>query len=76
MEGLTEGRIVHYVLPNGSHVPAIVIKVWQKEAGTCNLHVFPDWANDGYPEGAFWATSIPPDFEDMKINSWHWIERA
>lgn len=29
MEGLTEGRIVHYVLPNGEHRPAIVVRVWR-----------------------------------------------
>lgn len=29
MEGLTEGRIVHYVLPDGQHRPAIIVKVWR-----------------------------------------------
>jgi hypothetical protein len=35
MEGLIEGRIVHYVLPDGptkgEHRPAIVVKVWRGE---------------------------------------------
>lgn len=34
MEGLTEGRIVHYVLPSGryagEHRAAIIIKVWRR----------------------------------------------
>jgi hypothetical protein len=30
MEGLTEGRIVHYVMPNGEHRPAIVVRVWRQ----------------------------------------------
>lgn len=35
MEGLTEGRIVHYVLPDGpsagEHRPAIIVRVWRGE---------------------------------------------
>jgi len=55
MEGLTEGRIVHYVMPDGvEHRPAIVVKVWRKEDGTppdngvSNLQVFTDGTNDFY----------------------------
>jgi hypothetical protein len=62
MEGLTEGRIVHYVLGEGDdtdnpgrHTPAIVVRVWRDEAnypeGTCNLHVFTDHSND-FPIGS------------------------
>ncbi len=29
MEGLTEGRIVHYVLSNGQHRAAIVVRVFE-----------------------------------------------
>lgn len=58
MNGLTEGRIVHYVLQNGVHRPAIVVKVWRysepvqnesdevvytiPENGCSNLQVFTD----------------------------------
>jgi hypothetical protein len=47
MEGLTEGRIVHYVMPDGKHVPAIVVKVWDTTGsmGTSNLQVFTDGSN-------------------------------
>lgn len=52
MEGLTEGRIVHYVLPDGNHEgehrPAIIVKVWNKTTGYVNLQVFVDGTND-YP---------------------------
>lgn len=63
MEGLTEGRIVHYVLQNGEHRPAIVVKVWQQsdydpegnvsglpkspENGCSNLQVFMDSDAEG-----------------------------
>ncbi len=30
MKDLTEGRIVHYVMLNGEHRPAFVVRVWRK----------------------------------------------
>lgn len=45
MEGLIEGRIVHYVMPTGEHRPAIVTKVWS-DNGLSNLNVFTDYSND------------------------------
>lgn len=56
MEGLTEGRIVHYVLNEGNgkgqHRPAVVVRVWRitgegniktpPENGCSNLQVFTD----------------------------------
>lgn len=81
MEGLTEGRIVHYVLPDGPHQgehrPAIVVKVWSKDVGTSNLQVFVDGENDGYPAGTnvVWKTSITYS-ENPVSGTWHWIEKA
>lgn len=46
MDGLTEGRIVHFVMPNGEHRPAIIVKNWSETAGTSNLIVFSDGHND------------------------------
>jgi hypothetical protein len=59
MDGLIEGRIVHFVMPNGQHRPAIVVQVWRvpdspgpepilkaPENGCCNLRVFTDGPND------------------------------
>ena len=84
MDGLTEGRIVHYVLESGrsqgEHRPAIVVKVWPQYAeshpGMVQLQVFTDQTNDGFDTGTIWRTSIHPDFEDKKPGTWHWIERA
>lgn len=89
MEGLTEGRMVHYVLPNGDHRPAVVVKVWNKEDGYVNLQVFTDGRNDrhAYPadagdilsdidRGLLWVTSIYPDLVDKPPDTWHWIEQA
>jgi hypothetical protein len=48
IEGLTEGRIVHYVLEGkGDHRPAIVVRDWKQENGLVNLQVFTDGWNDG-----------------------------
>lgn len=61
--GLTEGRIVHYVLPKsetcrepGAHRPAIIVRVcpsewgYPVEEGRVNLHVFTDYQNDFSPK--------------------------
>lgn len=81
MDGLTEGRIVHFTMPNGNHRPAIVVKVWSKETGLVNLQVFTDGLNDAPlhtndAPGLMWATSIFPDETEKRVGSWHWIEKA
>lgn len=80
--GLTEGRMVHYVLPNGhrfagEHRPAVIVKVWDHGHGTSNLQVFTDGRNDDDYElnGLTWATSIMYS-EEPKPSTWHFIERA
>ena len=56
MDGLTEGRIVHYVMPNGNHRPAIIVNAWKELSPPCdgyaNLQVFTDGTNDliGVPD--------------------------
>lgn len=91
MDGLTEGRIVHYVLPNGEHRPAMVVRVWNKSAGTVNLQVFTDSDNDiaafaadsgvaqTYKEeirrGIVWKTSVGYSEKDIS-GTWHWVEKA
>lgn len=57
MDGLTEGRIVHYVLEDGrskgQHRPAIVVRDWKQENGLCQLQVFTDGLNDGFESGHY-----------------------
>lgn len=81
MPGLTEGRIVHYVLPDDisntsplEHRPAIIVKVWDRFFGTVNLQVFTDGANDGMPS-IVWKTSIRHD-KTGSPGTWHFIEPA
>lgn len=83
MEGLTEGRMVHYVLPDGpshgQHRPATVVKVWDVSGceGYVNLQVFTDGSNDGekYASGLYWATSKCYS-QEPKEDTWHWIEKV
>ena len=80
MEGLTEGRIVHFVIPDGNknageHRPAIIVKVWNKASGYVNLWVFFDGTNDGEIANTPWQTSIPYS-EQPDSRTWHWIEKA
>jgi hypothetical protein len=45
MDGLIEGRIVHFVMPDGKHSPAMIVRVWNQETGMSNLQVFTDGSN-------------------------------
>lgn len=82
IEGLTAGRIVHYVMPNNVHRPAIIVNVHDAASGLVNARVFTDGANDytavgWHSEHPGWVTSI--HFDDSPapaISTWHFIERA
>ncbi len=54
MDGLTEGRIVHYVLESGrskgAHRPAIVVRDWKQSNGLVQLQVFTDGWNDEFKD--------------------------
>lgn len=87
MDGVTEGRIVHYVLSEGNsigeHRAAIIVNAWAdlpqyQSDGRVNLHVFPDFGNDGeaFNSGDYWATSVVNDEETKAPGTWHWIEKV
>lgn len=74
---LTEGMIVHYVMPNGrypgEHRPAMVVRIWPG-AHSVQLNVFVDFENDGYSTSPIWATSVVEDSSGQKPGTWHWPE--
>lgn len=79
MDGLTIGRIVHYVFPGpfGDECPATVVGVWQD--GLVNLQLFPDSDNEGKNNQRVrledrWRTSIKFS-ENKGPHTWHWPER-
>ena len=86
MNGITEGRIVQYVLKDGDLPddkkhnvgrvrPAIIVECWGGGTDKVNLSVFSDYGNDGRHEGHFWATSVPYD-DTNKPGTWHWPVRS
>ena len=88
MEGLTAGRIVHYVLNEGHNVgqcrPAIVVRTWGDPPTApypIQLQVFVDGTNDwpGETVGHMWRTSVVYDDRaagERQRGTWHWIEKA
>ncbi len=56
MEGLTEGRIVHYVLVNGEHRAAIVVRVSQASRMALQTSLCSRMARTMH--GLFLATSL------------------
>lgn len=77
MEGLTVGRMVHYVaygtpggeFPVGAHRAAIVTEVEDAEAGIVTLSIL-------NPSGIFFNSHLPYDETAQRPGTWHWIERA
>ncbi|MGA9771664.1 MAG: hypothetical protein WBV94_21720 [Blastocatellia bacterium] len=79
IKGLIEGRIVHFVLPDGprigEHRPAIITKVWNADPGTVNLQVFMDGLRDNGGTTR-WFSSVLPDEENKREGTWHFPERV
>lgn len=85
MEGLTAGRIVHYVMNDGhkpDHRAAIVINTRPRKAASeeeVNLVVFSrghaeDMQGDNHGASRIFD-NVPYD-ENQSRGTWHWIERA
>ena len=87
--GVTEGRIVHFVMHPGDevhpreHRAAMIVRDFG--GGTVNLIVFVDGQNDRESGFAWsggtllptsWVTSVSFDAEAKSARTWHWIERA
>lgn len=77
MEGLTVGRMVHYVaygtpkgeFPQNAHRAAVVTVVEDAENGIVSLCVL-------NPTGMFFNQHLPHDPTAEKPGTWHWIEKA
>lgn len=77
MDGLTEGRITHYVAYNGRHLAAIITGVVDTLAGTANLVVFTDMRNvNGEQSGGVQFHFNVPHSDEPTPGHWHWPERA
>lgn len=79
-DGLTEGRIVHYVAYNGRHLAAIVTghsaSVTRLTGDEVDLAVFTDLDNvNGQPNGGVQFHFSVPHSEAATPGHWHWPER-
>lgn len=71
MQGLTAGRIVHYVDRDGAHLPAIVAELdGERGVGYAFLIVFA-------PRTMPYPTQRSVGYSaEGGASTWHWIERA
>lgn len=73
IKGLTPGRMVRYVIPDGSDSrPAVVVRVFDKEKGYVLLDVFaarPD--DDTWTEGRLIVDEKCYYSEEEKPETWH-----
>jgi hypothetical protein len=73
VEGLIEGRIVHYVAYNGRHLAAMIIGVNPEET-TADLVVFTNMPNVNGIKN--FGMQFHQNVElGLKPGTWHWIER-
>lgn len=76
MNGLTPGRIVHYLSPDLRHLPAIVGEVTNQEQGVVNLMVF-DVSLLAEAMGKEAKPVRGVSFSEEKTgHTWHWVEPA
>ena len=71
----TVGRIVHFVLDNGAHRPAVITST---NGGTVNLQIFPDAMNDHLVapvDRPYWENAVIQDETSKAQHTWHWPER-
>ena len=73
MDGLIEGRIVHYVNQLGIHMAAVVTYVHSPAIGRVNLFAF--LAGRSTADEGCLKLSVNYD-ELMAKGTWHWIEKA
>lgn len=74
MDGLTEGRICHYVAYNNRHLASIVIGTNDTKA---DLAVFTNMSNVNSVKN--FGLQFHQDIEfsaEPKPGTWHWIEKA
>lgn len=91
MEGVTPGRIVHYVMCGqadirpagdredgviGAHRSAVIVDVVSDtRPGVVDLMVFTRGQRDGVPACTLNRAEVPYS-EEKEYGTWHWIERA
>ena len=77
MEGLIEGRIVHYVACNQRHLAAIVVGVNDSAAGDIDIALFTNLNNVNGDKnfGLQFHQNVKPS-DGKEPGTWHFVERA
>lgn len=73
MDGLTEGRIVHFVVKPDVHRAAIIVNIQDRYSGVCDLFVFSMPQDE---RGGFFMHMGAWHNETKQVDTWHWIEKA
>ncbi len=78
IEGLTEGRVCHFVTADGQHLPAEIVKVRDCETGMVNVMVTADSPDRIEEFGGTHRleTGVLYSARLKQTGTWHWIERA
>lgn len=77
MDGLTEGRSVHYVAYNGRHLAAIVTGTYTAGAPTADLVVFTNMENVAGEKSGGVQFHFRVQYDEVASpGTWHWIERV
>lgn len=77
MDGITEGRIVHYVAYNMRHLAAIITGYNPDKPGQVDLVVFTNMPNvNGVPSGGVQFHFQVPHNETPTPGHWHWPEQV
>ena len=81
--GLTEGRIVHYVLDyghkKGEHRAAMVVYVHDHGSGLVDLLIFTrkvDFPASDHPGHTWFKEKVPFSKIPQEDGHWHWIEKS
>ncbi len=72
------GRTGHFVLPNGEHRPAIIVRIFDPsptERSRVQLQVFTDGSNDSL-QNVEWRTSVEQDAITKAPGTFHEPERV
>ncbi len=72
------GRIVHFILPDGQHRPAIIVRIWDvvpTDKSMVQLQVFTDGTNDRL-QNVEWRKSVHQDPAAATPGTWHEPERS
>ncbi len=73
MSGLNEGQMVNFVIEADTHLPAMIVKIWDRDSGMVNLTIFDDHVRRGSePEpAAVWRKTSVLHSDTREVGTWY-----